>query len=48
MSMEEALDFMLTEKFLANPVGIPFDPEELIEQYESGVPVETIALHGWN
>lgn len=48
MSMEDALDFMLTEKFLANPVGIPFDPEELIEQLESGVPVETIAMHGWN
>lgn len=47
MSMEHATDFMLSEKFLANPVGIPFDPEELIEQFESGVPVEAIAMHGW-
>ncbi len=28
--------------FAANPIGIVFDPDELIERYESGEPLESL------
>jgi catechol-2,3-dioxygenase len=36
-SPEEATEYMQGETFAANPIGVQFDPEELLEQFESGV-----------
>ena len=35
--VEEANAYMLTEAFMANPIGVEIDPERLLEQYRSGV-----------
>ena len=37
-SAEEANAYMSSEAFAANPIGVPFDPEELAEQFRAGVP----------
>ena len=42
MSLEEADAFMKGSAFAANPVGEPFDPEELAQRYDSGKPVDDI------
>jgi catechol-2,3-dioxygenase len=39
---EEAHAIMHSEAFAANPVGVEIDPDLLLEQYRSGVPVETL------
>jgi len=41
-SATEANAMMLTDAFAANPIGVEFDPEALLAQYRSGVPVETL------
>lgn len=33
---EQATEFMMSEAFASNPIGIPFDPEDLIERLKSG------------
>lgn len=38
----EAHAFMQSEAFAANPIGVEFDPEELLAQYRSGAPIETL------
>jgi len=43
-SLEEANEYMRSDVFAANPVGIEFDPEVLLAQYRSGVPQETLLL----
>jgi catechol-2,3-dioxygenase len=35
---EAAAGYLQTADFKRNPIGVPFDPEELIRAYESGVP----------
>jgi hypothetical protein len=35
---EEANAYMLSEAFASNPIGVPFDPEELVAQFWRGVP----------
>jgi catechol-2,3-dioxygenase len=35
---EDANDFMKTEEFAINPLGVDFDPEELIEKLKKGEP----------
>ena len=39
-TVEEAQAFMLSEAFAANPIGVEIDPEALLAQYRSGIPVE--------
>jgi catechol-2,3-dioxygenase len=39
---EQAQAFMRSDAFAANPVGVAIDPEALLAQYRSGVPVETL------
>ncbi|KAH8588302.1 putative ring-cleavage extradiol dioxygenase [Bisporella sp. PMI_857] len=34
---EEATEFMMSKYFNANPIGVPFDPEDLIKRLRSGV-----------
>ena len=39
----EAIDgWMRTGQFAANPIGVVFDPEELIARYEAGEPIESL------
>jgi catechol-2,3-dioxygenase len=35
---EEANAYMLGEEFASNPIGVRFDPDELVEQFRKGVP----------
>lgn len=41
---EEANAFMHSEAFAANPVGVEIDPDDLLAQYRSGVPVEQLLV----
>ncbi len=43
-TVEEANAYMLSDAFAANPIGVEIDPEELLTQYRSGVPVERILV----
>jgi len=45
-TLEEANEFMLSEVFEKNPVGVEFDPERLLERYEQGDPIEELILQG--
>jgi catechol-2,3-dioxygenase len=40
----EAHAFMHSEAFAANPVGVEIDPDSLLTQYRTGVPVETLLV----
>ena len=35
---EEANAYMLSEEFASNPIGVRFDPDELVAQFRKGVP----------
>lgn len=39
---EGAIGFMNTAEFAANPIGVMFDPEVLLRDYEAGVPEEVL------
>ncbi|MFS8084289.1 MAG: VOC family protein [Acidobacteriota bacterium] len=41
---EEANAFMQSDAFGANPVGVEINPDALLAQYRSGVPVETLLI----
>jgi catechol 2,3-dioxygenase-like lactoylglutathione lyase family enzyme len=41
---KEAHDFMHSDAFAANPVGVEIDADALLEQYRSGVPIETLMV----
>lgn len=41
-TVEEANAFMASEAFGANPIGIDYDPEQLLARYESGVSVDVL------
>ncbi|MBU1378539.1 MAG: VOC family protein [Alphaproteobacteria bacterium] len=41
-TVEEANAFMASEAFSANPIGVGWDPELLLEQYENGVGVDVL------
>jgi catechol-2,3-dioxygenase len=41
-SAQETAEWMASGEFNKNPVGIVFDPDELIERFESGVPVSEL------
>lgn len=43
-TVEEANAFMLSDAFAANPIGVEVDPEALLAQYRSGVPVEQLLV----
>jgi catechol 2,3-dioxygenase-like lactoylglutathione lyase family enzyme len=40
----EANKFMHSAAFAANPIGVEIDPDALLAQYQSGVPVETLLI----
>jgi len=39
---DEANRWMRSGEFAANPIGVIFDPEELVARYEAGEPIETL------
>lgn len=39
---EAAAAYLQTEAFLKNPIGVAFDPEEMVRKYEAGVPDEEL------
>jgi len=41
-TVEEANAYMLSDAFAANPVGVEIDPDALLAQYRSGVPIERL------
>jgi catechol-2,3-dioxygenase len=44
MPSNEAIDrWMHTGEFAANPIGVVFDPKELVARYEAGEPIEQLA-----
>lgn len=47
MPMDMATEFMFSDVFLNNSIGVPYDPEELCEMYDSGVPLKEIASYGF-
>jgi catechol-2,3-dioxygenase len=44
LTVEEANAFMQSDAFAANPIGVEIDPEGLLAQYRSGVPVEQLLI----
>ena len=43
MPSAQAIDaWMRSADFAANPIGVIFDPEELVARYEAGEPIETL------
>lgn len=41
---EEANAYMLSDAFAANPIGVEIDPEALLVQYRSGIPMEQLLV----
>jgi hypothetical protein len=37
---------MESEAFAANPIGVGFDPEKLVERYQRGDPIEELLQPG--
>ena len=44
LRVEEANAYMLGEAFAANPIGVEIDPDALLAQYRSGVPMEQLLV----
>lgn len=44
LPMDEANAFMAGPAFADNPIGEPFDPEDLIARYRAGEPVESLVF----
>ena len=42
MTADEANDFMRSDAFEKNPIGEPFDPEELVARYDAGEAVDDL------
>jgi catechol 2,3-dioxygenase-like lactoylglutathione lyase family enzyme len=47
MPMDMATEFMYSEEFQENSIGMPYDPEELCRLYDEGTPLSKIAAFGW-
>lgn len=43
---EEAAAFMASEVFADNPLGVVFDPEEMLRQHRGGEAVDALRVHG--
>ena len=42
MTPEQAEEFMAGPVFAANPIGVPFDPDDLVARRAAGEPVESV------
>jgi catechol-2,3-dioxygenase len=47
LPMDQAFEFMYGPQFAENAVGAPYDPDELCDMYDAGVPLAQIANYGW-
>ncbi len=45
MSVEDAIEFVGSDTFQANPIGIEFDPEDLNRRRKSGEPAESLMAY---
>ena len=45
-SAEELQGFFRSSVFQNNPIGVEFDPDKLLERWESGDPIEELVLQG--
>lgn len=45
-TQEELKDFMTSGAFDANPIGVEFDPDRLLERYQNGDEIEELILQG--
>ena len=45
MSVTDAIDFVKSDTFLANPIGIEFDPQELNARRKAGEPTEALIAY---
>jgi catechol 2,3-dioxygenase-like lactoylglutathione lyase family enzyme len=41
---DEAREFMYSDAFAANPIGVEIDPDAMLAQYRNGVPLETLLI----
>src|SRR4030095_10825084 len=45
-TVEEANEFLASDIFAENPVGVPFDPDRMVELLAGGVPVSELKKQG--
>lgn len=45
-TVDEANEFLASDVFAENPVGVPFDPDRMVELLASGVPVTELKKQG--
>jgi len=43
-SMEEARAYMRSDTFRTNPIGVVYDPDELVRRHRTGEPLESLRL----
>jgi len=48
LTMEQADEFIQSLAHHQNPVGIPFDPDDLVRMYESGASFSDLIGNGWD
>lgn len=48
MPMDQAEDFAFSDRLLQNPIGVPFDPQKLVDRYWNGEAVATLVQVGWD
>jgi hypothetical protein len=41
---KEGQDWMLSRAFAQNPIGVEYDPDELVKRFRSGVPVAELVV----
>ena len=45
-SAQEGQDWMLSPAFAENPIGVEYDPDDLVKRFKSGVPVAELVVRG--
>ena len=45
-SAKEGQDWLLTPAFDRNPIGVEYDPDQLVKRFEAGVPVAELVVRG--
>lgn len=45
MTLPEAEEFMASDTFAANPIGVSFDPDDLLRRREAGESIESIVAY---
>ena len=45
-TVDEANEFLASDIFAENPVGVPFDPDRMVELLAAGIPVSELKKQG--